>query len=574
MSNNKKPKDILKDIQLIFEDIIKNTDWKPIRYPKDIEIEFGDAPEYYENFGVIREKNKLVIGLWIDNVKPKVLGIHFLEFIQIRECFSLFFDDNLLFGNQSVLISLFLNLLALSYLQMKDPVSSSEIKSVPIQGRFLLPIKNEESHYKEEIHSIIYSLLDIINQGTSYKMLYNTFMSFIEDIELDDIESEEILDDLRRYLLKDPEEITAPIFLKRNTTEVLRSLIEHGSNASAIKIAEALNINQSTVTRQIAKLSSKYYTRWRLEKNYSRLGLFSYILIIRYSSYSKAYMEGIYDDLFEIKYFKEFYEGGNEEFKFQYALIYCPHLISEKIARKLSNYKQKGMIDSFVLKSIKNRTFRTTIVDKPFKPTLINFKKLIDEEIQSTRFVLWDTFHHKNHEKELIEKKDENVLKYISIIISKSLSQFGLFGAYMAELQEFVEENGYDLNKTPECLSFINKLQNRAFEMELIDFRFNISLAGVASSNMCIFIIKKSKNELSKFIEKIACFAWISIIDTIENIYFLILGPTFESSIISHLKSLIREKGFDYECFSVRQKTFRYINYNSLYDFSSQKWSL
>ncbi|MHA1531987.1 MAG: hypothetical protein ACTSR6_08315, partial [Candidatus Heimdallarchaeota archaeon] len=243
MSSKKNTSDIFKKIQSVFEAIQKNTGWEPKRHPKDIRFEIGEAPEYYEVFGVKRTKKIIIFGDWIDKVKPKAVSEHFWEFLIIRESFALFFSDDLLFGVISQLVSIFLNLLGLSYLQMSNPQSARDIKFYPIRGRFLL--SEEESINDKDSISKIHSLIEIINQGTSYVMLYNTFMSFIEELEPEEIDPEEVLDDLSRYLSKDPEVIAAPIYIQRKTYEVLRNLIKFGFDTSANTIANAMNANQS-----------------------------------------------------------------------------------------------------------------------------------------------------------------------------------------------------------------------------------------------------------------------------------------------------------------------------------------
>ena len=575
MSVIKKPKDILEEIQSIFEDIKEGTGWESTKLPSDIKIEIGDAPEYHENFGVVRKRNKLVFGKWIDEVEPKAVSNHFWEFLIIRESFSFYFSDDLLFGDNSQLVNFFLNLLALSYLQMSDPVSARDIKFFPIQGRFLLPKENKTSSYKE-IYSNLNSLIEIINQGTSYKMLLNTFNSFIEELKIEEIDSDEVFADLRRYLSNDAEEIAAPIFLKKSTLDVFMKLIKYGFETSANKIAKTLEMNQSTVTRQIAKLSSKFYARWRLEKNYSKLGLYSYILIIRYPTDNESVMNEIFEDFIKIKYFREFYEGKNNKFNYHYAVIHCPHLISERIAKKLSKHEDYGLIDSFEIKIIKDRIFKTNIVSKPFKPTFSNFTKLINGEISSKKLSLWDMDHHKNKEKELYEKKDENILNFISIVTSKSLSQSSLFGVHIKELQSFLEENVLSLKNQSECQTFVNKLQNQANEMGLIDYRFIISLTGVASSNLTFFRINSNQEskEIDALIDKISVFGWSLVIKSLDCVYFLYLGPDYEHSLSKHIGCIIEESGFSFECFSVKQKIFRFVDYNLLYDYSSQKWLL
>ncbi|MHA1170816.1 MAG: hypothetical protein ACTSQ3_01885, partial [Candidatus Heimdallarchaeota archaeon] len=134
MSSKKNTSDIFKKIQSVFEAIQKNTGWEPKRHPKDIRFEIGEAPEYYEVFGVKRTKKIIIFGDWIDKVKPKAVSEHFWEFLIIRESFALFFSDDLLFGVISQLVSIFLNLLGLSYLQMSNPQSARDIKFYPIRG--------------------------------------------------------------------------------------------------------------------------------------------------------------------------------------------------------------------------------------------------------------------------------------------------------------------------------------------------------------------------------------------------------------------------------------------------------
>jgi len=574
LSSKKNTSDIFKKIQSVFEAIQKNTGWEPKRHPKDIRFEIGEAPEYYEVFGVKRTKKIIIFGDWIDKVKPKAVSEHFWEFLIIRESFALFFSDDLLFGVISQLVSIFLNLLGLSYLQMSNPQSARDIKFYPIRGRFLL--SEEESINDKDSISKIHSLIEIINQGTSYVMLYNTFMSFIEELEPEEIDPEEVLDDLSRYLSKDPEVIAAPIYIKRKTYEVLLNLIKFGFDTSANTIANAMNANQSTITRQIAKISSKFYAVWRLEKNYHKLGLFSYIIIIRYRKDNKLAQDEVCNELINSKYIEQFYVGENNQYYFQYTVINCPHVVAEKIGRKLSKYEQQGLLHSHDLLIIKERIFRTNIITAPFKATRKNFEGLLSGKISSNKIILWDSNYHSNKEKEIIDKKDINVLKFISIIISKNLTQFGLFGVHFNELQTFLEENGYNLNEQSECQTFINKLQNRAYEMGLFDYRFNISLTGVASSNMCIFIIKKDTGEFDfkKLIDEISIFGWNLIIDTNEKMYFMILGPPYDNPLTNLVASVMQKYELNFEYFSVKLKAFKYIDYSSLYDFTSQKWSL
>ncbi len=575
MSVIKKPKDILEEIQSIFEDIKKNTGWEPTKLPSDIKIEIGVAPEYYELFGVDRKKDKLIFGDWISEVEPKAISNHFWEFLLIRESFTFFFSDDLLFGDISQLVNLLLNLLALSYLQEKDPKSAKDIKFVPIQGRFL-SFHGKISKDDKELESKIYSLIEIINQGISYKMLFNTFANFIEDISLDDIDQDDVIDDIRRYLSNKPEEIAAPIYLKRNTTEVFLKLVELGYNSSAIAIADELNLNQSTVARQISKISSKFYAKWRLEKNFLKLGLQTYLLIVKIPLKNEKFLDAISDELLTTKYIDEYYEGRNTHFFFQYAVFGCPNVVSERISRKLEKQQNRGIIDSFELKIVKDRIFKTTIVNERFKPIRNNFVALLENKIPSKKITLWDYSYLIDVERDVLDKKDILLLKFISIIVSKSISKFGLFGAHYSEYLKFIKENSLDLNNISEVINFLNQLQNRVLERYIIDYRFNISLSGTAKNSILFFRIKADSNSeiISKIIEKISIFSWILIIKSIDEVYMLILGPDYKHFIAGLIKDILSKNKLNYEIFSAKNKVYRNVAYDELFDFNSQRWSL
>lgn len=575
MNDIKKPKDIIEEIQKIFEVIKENTGWEPSKIPNDIKIEIGDAPEYYESFGVDRKKDKLIFGNWINEVEPKAISNHFWEFLLIRESFSFFFSENLLFGDISQLVNNLLNLLALSYLQEKDPKSAKDIKFVPIQGRFL-SFPGKISDADKELISKINSLIDVINQGISYKMLFNTFVNFIEDISIDEIDQDDVIDDMRRYLSNKPEEIAAPIYLKKNTTEVLLKLVELGYNASAFTIADKLNLNQSTIARQLSKISSKFYAKWRLEKNFFKLGLQTYLLIVRIPLKNKSFLDAISDEILTTKYIDEFYEGRNDQFYFQYAVFSCPNVISERISRKLEKQQNRGIVDSFELKIVKNRIFKTAIVNERFKPTRNNFSDLLKNKIVSKKITLWDFSHHKDVERDVFDKKDISLLKFISVIISKSISKFGLFGAHYSEYLNFIKYNELDLNNISEIINFLNQLQNRVLDRYLIDYRFNISLSGTAKSNILFFIIKSdSKSEnVTKIIEKISIFSWILIVESIDEIYLLVLGPDYKHFITKLIEDVLTKNNLKYEVYSTKNKVYRNVAYDELFDYNSQRWSL
>ncbi|NPE06851.1 MAG: hypothetical protein GNW80_01095 [Asgard group archaeon] len=572
----KKPKDILEEIQIIFEDIKENIGWESTKLTSDIKFEIGDAPEYYENFGVVRERNKIVFGNWINEIEPKTVGNYFWEFMIVRECFTFFLEEKILFGELSQLTSFILNFLALSYIQLKEPDGSHDTKFLPIQGRFLLPKENLDEMEKE-IYSKIVSLSDVIRQGSSYKLLFNTYMNFISETPLEELDLEETLDDIRRYISNDPEEIAAPIYLKKNTMEVLLNLVKFGFKSSTSDLSRELNVNQSTITRQIAKLVSKFSANWRLEKNFFKLGLHTYVSIIRFTKDNKNNIDAVSEKLLTFDYIDRIFEGQNNDYYYIYTIFNCPHLVAERIAKSLENLKEKRLLNSFEIELTKNRFYRTAIINTKFRPIIENYKKLLNKEIPVKKISFWNIDFILNKEKENFERKDIPLLKLISFLLSKSISKYGLFGTHrQSKWNEFVRDNNIDPNNYSETINFLNKLLNQTIERELCNFRFNFSLSGTSGTDLLILKIKSKEENYNyaKIIDEISIFGLMPGLVTLDGVYFLVFGLNFNNKITELIVDFLKSNELICETFSVKSKVFRYIDYSELYDFDSRKWFL
>ncbi|HUU79715.1 MAG TPA: hypothetical protein VMX55_15350 [candidate division Zixibacteria bacterium] len=567
--------EIKNEILSILNEIKNNTNWEIYRELKDIKIEIGKAPEFYESFGVIRSKDKLIFGDWINSVKPDNLMNNLWIFILIREGFSFFFDDSCLFGPLAQLTNFILNLLALSFMNLKEPGIGRDVKFFPIQGRFLLPPKKSSSETKI-LFLKISSLVDIVNQGISYNLIFRTYNSFIDDISDEEIDFSETINDMKEYLSSEYDEIASPLKLKENTLSVLLKLLEIGYDSSTLQIANELNINQSTVARQLAKLAIKYSAKWRLEKNHFKLRLHTYLLLIRINLKSQNISESVVREISQNEYISQYFEGRGNDFYYHYSVFQCPHLIAEKTRRKLEIMQENGIITSFIIKEVKNRIFRTTIIDYKFQPSFENFKKLISGKINVNKIVLWDYNYFKDRNKEIFDLKDKNLFKFISLIISRKLTKFGLFGVHIIPFQRFLDENNLDQKNMPECLSFVNRIQNIAMERNIIDYRLHLSLAGVRNSNMLIIRIESNSKikEIENLLEEISIFSRILINTTYDEIYFTILGPDYNHYISDLLTEILMKYKLKFEIFSVKTKYFRNVEYDKLFDFDSNKWLL
>lgn len=574
LNSSKSINEIFDKLKVVFNDIRENTGWEPVKTPNEIKVEIGEAPEYHEEFGVIRKKNKLVFGNWIDLVQPKAVSNHFWEFLIIRESFFLFFKEDLFNSNLSQLVNYILNFLALIYLHSTNPESSKDIKFYPIIGRFLVPY-DEDVSFEKDFHDKLNSFVRTIDQDISYKMLYSTFMNYIEDTQLVDLDQEEILQDINRYLSNDPEEIAAPIRLKKKNMRTLLKLLELGFNTSSFKIADELNINQSTALRQIAKISSKFNSRWRLEKNYFKLGLHTNLVIIRIKLKNEKFLNLVSDELLKIKYIHQIFEGKGSKYLYLYSIIHCPHFLVERIQKKILDFENKAVIHSFEIKPIIEREYRTTIVNQVFKPSISNFRKLIFGEIPSKKIILWKYSEYKRKEKSKFDEKDINLLKFLSIIISKSLSKYGLYGAHRG-YSEFLKSNNIDLNNVSEITSFLKKLENQAIERELIDYRFSISLSGFSGNDILIVKIEcdPTNENISDLVEKISCFGWVGLLLSYNELFLVVLGPKYNHPLADLIHEVIIDSNLKSEIFSIKSKEFRNVSYDKLFDYTSGKWFL
>jgi DNA-binding MarR family transcriptional regulator len=568
------PKKIREGMKKVISLIREETNWDLQRTLSDVTIEIGDAPELGYNFGVNIKKNQLVFGDWLDKVEPEITSRKIWEFIIIRESLSLFVKDELLEKEISELTKLFLNFMAMAYQKRLYEGKSFESEFQLLKARFLYLTKEDKKITKQLDEELDSLLTIIVTQGITYKLIYNTYLFFIEDIPVNELDAEELVNDFHRYLSSSPEEIAAPIQFKDSVVIVINELINLGHSTSAVEIARNLRMNHSTVTKHLTKIVSRYNASWRREPNWMGLGLHTYLILIEFSKDKNSEREDLASNLLDIPFVFELFDGENSDSIFLYSVLYCPHSIINNLTFKLDKMINEKTIKYFEIKPIKNRLFKTSFVHPQIKPALSNYEKLINGKIPIQKFNLWNTIEIFN-----ITSKDQldfdiRLLKFLSILISKAITTKGFYGVWLSELSEFLTENNIDPKDTLEATNFFNKMQNIAVEKNLLDFRLSISPSILNShEQLVVKIICDPESDFAyRLIDDLSVFGWVVILHSYDELYMSINGLNYQDVLSELITGILKEKKIEFSIFSIKSRILRHVPYNELYDFDNKKW--
>ncbi|NPD90583.1 MAG: hypothetical protein HGN29_17870 [Asgard group archaeon] len=569
------PEKIREGMEKVISTIREETKWDLQRTLADVTIEIGEAPEQGYVFGVKRTKKKLQFATWIENVQPEITGKKIWEFIVIRESMSLFVSEDILGDQISELTNLFLNFMAMAYHQKMHEGKSFESEFQLLKARFLY-LTEAEKVITKEMETELDSLLTIIvTQGVTYELIYKTYLFFIEDIPKSEIDAEELVSDFNRYLASSPEDIAAPVQFKDAVVIVINELINLGHNTSAVEIAKNLQMNHATVTRHLTKLVSRYNAYWRREYNWKKMGLHTYLLLIKFSKDGTIHREEISKLLENIPYIYQLSEGENSEHIYLYTVFHCPHSTADNLSYSLEKKQNEKIINSFEIKPIQRRVYRTAFVHPKIKPTLNNYEKMISGRSPLQKFEVWDNSVFDSKAIEL-DNSNENLLGFMSILLNKSITTKGYFGVWLDKLEDFLLGNNINPKDTLEGTSFFNELQKKAIEKQLLDFRLTISPSRMRSVERLIIRVKCKPDSDTTFrlIEELSIFGWMVILYSYDEIFLLINGLNFKDKLTELLATILEEKDLDFEFLSIKDKLIRHIPLNELFDYKNKRWKL
>jgi len=442
-----------------------------------------------------------------------------------------------------------------------------------INSRFLIFDTKSEMNNKVFLYKISSMISSNVKQNITYTLLINTFKHFIEDIPPDEIKFDELTEDFYRYLSSSPLELASPIIFSDRTADIFAKLNELGFGVSTNYSAKDLGIDYSTVSKQISKITSKFFTKWRIERNWSKLGLHSYLILVTFAKDDQDNLEKMTVELNKVPYIFEIFIGENSTNSYLYSVIYSPHITIENLGNKLEQYQKDGFFEDFKIKLINRRRYRTALLSETKNISHQFFSDLLAGNADYRIVDLWSSEKFSSNIVNL-RQSDEPLLEFLSILIDNSITAQGDYGVQIPEVYHFLERNNLSMNNLPESLKFFNRLHKEVIKRNLADYRLTIRLSYLSTSDMLVIRLKLDPELKStqKIIDKLSCFSWIVILETSDEVLIVILGPTFDNTLTETIANSLNEQQLDYELFSMKQKTRKVILYNELFDFENKKW--
>jgi hypothetical protein len=568
------PDNIREEMERIISSIREETNWELHRNLTEVTIEIGDAPEKGSLFGISRMPKELAFGSWIADLQPDYYRTNIAEFVIIRESISFFIDNELVFDSDQELIQDILFLCAIAF--WRRMYEGREFETRLVNVRQLLLIATEDLTEEERSkHALIQALSNtIISQKISYNLAVETSLHFIGEPPYIEIDELEIMLLLYRFFSDIPDEIVAPISLKPKSLQVLEKVIELGFKATPIAISKILKKDNASIHREFTRIASRYNAFFRVEKNFHKLGLHYYSIIIRFNDLDNK--ERIINELENIEYIGEIYEGSGNDKEYVYSIVLCPHFIAETLGTKLERLQRNNFLSSFEIKPLKNRIYMTTFVEGRFQPSIENYKKLLNNKIRSKKLKIWDNNRFSQNPPMNFEEKENNLLKAISVYQSHSIANNRYYRVFTTEMYSFASENNVNTKEMGKVLGFMNNQRNQLLDKELIDFRLELTLTNIAIDDMLIIKVKcdPDTEEIQKLIDKISIFSWTAFNIAFDSIIIRVLGLNNKHAISKLLSDTINEDGFEYEMFTVNKKVWRYIPFADLYHHQGNKWAL
>ncbi|NHJ84879.1 MAG: hypothetical protein FK734_05425 [Asgard group archaeon] len=561
----------------VISEIKDETNWDFARDFSAVTISVGDAPEDGSLFGIRRSATELIFGSWISELSPNYYRNNLYEFLIIRESFALFFTDEILFQENFDIVSYIINILAFSYLKRIYKKKSFELKYNNVRSHLIVIKETTPESHQSFIKKVDSLLTIVLTQNLSIRLVFDTFTHFLDDFVFGEIDQDEILDYLLRYLSNKPEEVVAPIRLRPITLEILSHIVDQGFGVSSLTLADEMNIDNTLITRELNKITNRYNAKFRVEKNSYKLGLHYHSIIVRFKSENKKHLEKIFNDLCKIDYIGEIYEGvGEDDTSYLYSITLCPFIVADGLSNRLEKYFKNNFLDSFEVKPLKNRIFMTALTEKSFKPSLENYQGLLDGSLPCIKIETWNNNTFSDDVPYNFTKDERDLLRFLSIYQSHSLANPQSYRLFMEPLNELLTDNNISMNSMDEFLSFMNRYRNLLIEKDLIGFRLQLTSSSMPLSNMLILKINCNPNDddIKELLNKLAIFSWTGFNVALDSIIMRVLGIDTQNPITKLLVDEISNYGLTVEKWTSKSKLWRYIPYSDLYYYDDKKWML
>ncbi|MFW9922949.1 MAG: hypothetical protein ACFFDW_06630, partial [Candidatus Thorarchaeota archaeon] len=417
------------------------------------------------------------------------------------------------------------------------------------------------------------NIMNFLKQKISYKLVLETLYYFIEDLEPEFIDLEELIEDLMRYLLLSPDEISMPIHIREKALEIIENLIENGYQTSFSKIAEYMDIDNSLITREIAKINARYNAFWRVEKNFNKMGLYTYLIIIRFDNKDEIY-DLLIKKIGEIKYTFDIFTGSNEKYVYLYTILQSPHLLINNLIYEFDKLVKEKKIISFDINTITKRSFYSSFVQQALNPSIENIQNLLENKILYKKLELWNTDLFNDKKRIDFKTQNEKLLEFLSVLLYSHLTGNKIFGVRIEHIYKFFEKHNINPKDMVLITNFMTNLEKEAIDMNLLDYRLQVAKSRLNTSNSLIIKLIKppERNDIEKIINSLLCFGISIVMESYDCIFISIIGPTNDCLVYKSVHQFLNKSKIPFECFIIESIIRKYVPYHILYDYENKKW--
>lgn len=557
-------------IQIIQEE----TKWQKQREETKVEVKFGSAPEFSDDYGIVRTLRCLTFGKWILEYEPESQRETIFDDILLRESFTFFIEEELLFGEYKELTNLFLNFATICYLLENETITDFRNRSSNILQRLSFHYKNIKSPFQK--HEIILCAIqyELIQQKINYQLVLEYYHKMIINEPTVNFDIKEFFIVFYKYISKSPIRMIAPVYLKEKHSRVLEELTKTGFKTTTAALGQIFQVSQSTISRQLEHIQSNYSIHWRVGYNFKKMGLYPHIAIIRSSPNSEISISDLIEELAKNNYIPSILEGQSENYKYVQAHIYSPVIDCLPLEMKLTRWINEGKIYSFDLLPISKDQKWLSITNEPFDPKLINLERLLKGDYKTKSLKIWDSSKFEDSTKMRFTNSDKSLLEFLSILIGNTLAGTSYFFVLVPELKEFLEKIGISFSDLNGMTKTLGKYQSQALERELFDYYIFPKLSNTKTETLTIILSGDIESErIQKALAYLKEFGLISFDFSHEKIVCMLQGPKFVDEITERILTILSELDISLEYYSAVVSVWRHLPFVNLYDFSCGKWN-
>lgn len=529
-------------------------------------IELGKVKkENSLSFGIKRTKSKIIFGNWVFDLMLEKKNSLLFYFI-LKEALFHFLDfrendiDEMVLNIISILFFVKLKNITLEHIQfifITSQTITEEIAGEDYQIWLnMIPLLVAKNIPFSDVFSFYLSLFQNMKSPNSIKGL--KFKEWVIDQTFQE------------------ENYISPIYFTQKQFEIVERLFSLDYNQFSIKyLSKSLSLHPDTLRNRFRSLHN-YGSAWIANINFNKLKLNRYFLKIRTDG--KTNFDSLGNFLLKNPYLKILYHGSNEDSKFYYSpRFYCPHFVAEQLTNTLIGYQDKNLIKNFSLQLIKKITHYNTFINSPLNPSITNFQKLLNGEInQAKKFSI--SYFSLNNTIDFSEDKtslDRTLLYFLSLVKSRYLTK-GKIAVELQQIDNFYKENDIPFIDDYSRTDFLNQQEIRSRRRGLLDYYFYIRNFTPRGSDILIIELSKDnsldESSLETLIEKLRVFSFMGRLDLTNHVILTLPGISHIHPISSLIQDTIDQFAIDSHLFTINLLASRYSPFQDLFDYEEQKW--